>query len=673
MAKDAEDAEADDFDALDDIETLPCNLAYVFVCILMPTLNGGLNGFLWPGYSLHFVDMDWPLVMAGAAVTSGFLLRAATQQMQLRAGYWLIVPLAAVHLIFAILGWIYTTSLWAVFAQIVVFLGIDPTCAIEGIAFDTFGASEVQARQASSTILSIFTIAVASSCTLGGVVYDLSGWAGVSAYHSICQGLQLLLICTQPAVHESFRQVFFASPDPKAAIPNPEEASGNTAEKAFDHVVPQVVPQVAPVESIQAAMNLPGAVESAEELEVQEVTARSGLQSQSESGRLEKHRSTNRSSSHSHRWTRGSAHSHGSRKRSAHRGGGRTTRTSGSSAVTAATRKSVQTKGTKHSTKTGRTVLTAFSRVTTLSQAGEDFSHHFLTRSVLLPEIVGATGQTAKARVEMIDEEESVTPDQPPSSQGGIPKDVRFPSALIVLCCLCNTCSYTIEFATFAVYFRQVHKWNEATLASVAQTAGDVVGAIMMQVLPVFFSSDYDPDELGCFWRCVHHLTAQPYNLTFILATWILFNLGMMSPSLPVAIAAQIFMGTTFVYSSKWSTDMNLFYSMGDSKVFMALQVYCRNGEALGGSMAGLLGTALFTVDPVAPFAFSTAFACAVFLAYTTGFCARLGFGDDIDTAEEKRSRRLGKKRVSSWATRTTRVSMEVDKVDKVDGDENDE
>jgi len=43
----------------------------------------------------------------------------------------------------------------------------------------------------------------------------------------------------------------------------------------------------------------------------------------------------------------------------------------------------------------------------------------------------------------------------------GLPT-ARFPSALIVLCCLCNTCSYTIEFATFAVYFRQVHKWNEA-------------------------------------------------------------------------------------------------------------------------------------------------------------------------------------------------------------------
>ena len=33
-------------------------------------------------------------------------------------------------------------------------------------------------------------------------------------------------------------------------------------------------------------------------------------------------------------------------------------------------------------------------------------------------------------------------------------------------------------------------------------------------------------------------------------------------------------------------------------------------------------------------------------------FCARLGFGDDIDTAEEKRSRRLGKKRAAGqhWA-----------------------
>lgn len=631
-------ADADEeFDALDAAETLPCNLAYVFVCILMPTLNGGLSGFIWPGYSLHFVEMDWPLVMAGAAVTIGFLLRAVTQQMQLRAGYWLIVPLATVHLVFAILALLYTTSLWAVFAQIVVFLGIDPTCAIEGIAFDTFGASEVQARQASSTILSVYTIAVAASCTLGGIVYDVSGWKGVCVYHSVCQGLQLLLICTQPAVHSSFRQVFFAPKAiPKVSNLKAEEVSGTegTAKKAFDHVVP--------VESIQAA-NLPGAVESEEPEEPE-----TGENDESE--RLHKHRTTNRSTASQPSTT--SSAPRGSK--SSARG-----RNSGNSGATP---------GSKATAKTGRTVLTAFSRVTALSQAGEDFSHHFLTHSALLPQIVGATGQTAKPRLDTTDDANSVTPDQP-SSRGGIPKDVRLPSALIVFCSLCNNASYVIEFATFAVYFRQVHNWNEATLASVAQTAGDVLGAIMMQVLPVFFSSDYNPDELGCFWRCFHHLTAQPYNLTFILSTWILFNLGLTIPSLPVAIVAQIFMGTTYVYCSKWTTDMNLFYSLGDSKVFMSLQVYCRNADALGGSVAGLLGTALFTVDPVAPFVFSTALACAVCLAYTVGFCARLGFGDDIELAEEKRSRRLGKKRVSSWATRT--VSTKVEKMEK--GDENDE
>ena len=122
--------------------------------------------------------------------------------------------------------------------------------------------------------------------------------------------------------------------------------------------------------------------------------------------------------------------------------------------------------------------------------------------------------------------------------------------------------------------------FSEATLAGVAQTAGDLTAAIMMQVIPVFVSNDYDPDELDCFrnlvlshihvltssnivqaifggWsmipdsskpgRSLHHLTSQPYNLSFALFTWVLFNGGMVSPILPVAITAQILMGTTYV------------------------------------------------------------------------------------------------------------------------------
>ena len=41
---------------------------------------------------------------------------------------------------------------------------------------------------------------------------------------------------------------------------------------------------------------------------------------------------------------------------------------------------------------------------------------------------------------------------------------LRFPALLIVLCSLCNNCSYSVEFNNFAIYFKEVHNWNEATL-----------------------------------------------------------------------------------------------------------------------------------------------------------------------------------------------------------------
>ena len=43
------------------------------------------------------------------------------------------------------------------------------------------------ARQASSTVLAVFTFAVASSVTIGGIIYDASGWKGMSVFHTICQ------------------------------------------------------------------------------------------------------------------------------------------------------------------------------------------------------------------------------------------------------------------------------------------------------------------------------------------------------------------------------------------------------------------------------------------------------------------------------------------------------
>ncbi|CAL1146393.1 unnamed protein product [Cladocopium goreaui] len=296
--------------------------------------------------------------------------------------------------------------------------------------------------------------------------------------------------------------------------------------------------------------------------------------------------------------------------------------------------------------QTMRTGFSALSKMTALSQAGENFRHHFGTSTALLPEIVGATGQQAVMRTQLEDADGTA---QKPVRAGlsAIPKNTRLPALLLALCAGCNLTAYAIEFATFAIYFKQVHKWNEAKLAGVAQTAGDLMAAVSMQVIPVLIGSRYNRDEAGCLRRFFHNIMSQPYYLSFALATWVIFHIGLCCPVLAVAIVAQVLMGTTFVYASKWINDMNTFYSMGNSTTFLSLQVICRNAEAFGGAAAGAVGIWLFTLDPLAPFAFAASLCGVTFLIYTVGFCGRLGFGDDIETAEEKRARRKGVKRAT--------------------------
>ena len=93
---DANDEDAEDLSEgseEEDFESIPCSWKYVSVCILLPCLNGSLNGFVWPGYSLHYDAMGWSLVRAGLAVTVGFSVRMTTQQMQLRG--WVLVDCAS--------------------------------------------------------------------------------------------------------------------------------------------------------------------------------------------------------------------------------------------------------------------------------------------------------------------------------------------------------------------------------------------------------------------------------------------------------------------------------------------------------------------------------------------------------------------------------------------------
>ena len=767
--KEVEDEEGglDGFDD-EDFETLPCNLKYVVICLILPSLNGLLNGFLWPAYTLHFLNNGWPVVRAGLAQALGFSCRVLTQQMQLAAGYWLIVPLSVIHLAFAVLGFIYFDQEWAVFAEILVVFTIDPTCAIEGLAFDTFGNSESQARQASSTVLSVYTICVASACTIGGIAFDSYGWRGIAAFHTICQSALLFMLAIQPSMRQSFMEVCFPAKEPEKM--EKDDAESSTRAPNTDAVSGAIVAKVTFPEKVQEdevknmtfMAVLPGAVEeehnppdAAGDLVVEEFGEGVDLDAHGQPGVRDSNisrvdgqpgvrdsnisrvngqpgvrdsnisrvngqpgvRDSNISRVNGQPGVRDSNISRVNANPDAHgptgirhsdmsRASGQTdgTHATAVTARTANTARTMQTAGTGrsahtrrsvrtarsahtghsgltgHSGHTGRssetgatgftgatagtawtarTVLTALSRVTALSEAGQDFHHHFGTNLATRPEIVGRTGakRVLRDEGEDFDEEgdkveESITETAETKARSKIPKDIRLPVFLIVLNCFTNTATYVIEFSTFALFFREVHSWNEATLASVAQTAGDVMAAVMMQVIPFLMPGGYDPDEAGpgpCsrFW---HSLTSPPYTITCVLVSWMVFNACLISPWLPIAIVAQVFMGTSYVYSCKWSTDMSLFYSLGDSKVFLAIQVLCRNADALGGGLGSIFGTWLFTFGPTVPFIFGTGFTTTVFLLYTVCFCARLGFGDDIETAEAKRSRRLGKARVSSWA-----------------------
>ena len=613
-------------------EGIPCNWSYVCICIIMPALNGFINGYFWSGYSLYYVEMGWPLVRAGLAVTLGFGLRVITQQLLLRVGYWGAVPMSAVHLVIVILAVIYNTNESAVSCQLGALIGLDPTCAIEGISFDAFSTSEVQARQASSTVLSVYTIAVASSCTVGGILYDFLGWKGMTLYHCICQGILFLLFLSQPACRESFKQNFFPTKG------TPEELDDGS------HVV-QVVPSANPDAKLPALPGVP-------DLHLQDVDAVSPVQEAEEaqpspSPGLEDSAPPKgtplsvRSKQAEETRVRGSQASIASKRYS---------QATYQSVISG--RQSRLTVGTKNTRNTGNThqshvtMLSVVSRMTALREAGEDFRCHGATSAATLPMIVGATRDQGVVRDEVPPLDEPAFEEK----SKGFPKDLRLPALLLAMNSFCNMMCYNIEFGTFAIYFKEVYGWNDAVFASLAQTAGDVTAALAMQVAPYFLPNSGDPDEMNRFSRTVYYLVSQPYNLSLIIVLWVITNIGMMSPVLAVAIVAQVLMGTVYVYSFKMTTELCLFFSLGDPQVFLALQTYCRNAEAVGGSVAGVVATILYTVNPVAPFAFAGSMALLMLIVYTSGFCARLGFGDDIEMAESKRSRRLGLRRVSSWA-----------------------
>ena len=53
------------------------------VCMALPIISGGLNGFFYSGYTIYFRKMGWDLSTPGIAYACGMLGRIGVQQLLL--------------------------------------------------------------------------------------------------------------------------------------------------------------------------------------------------------------------------------------------------------------------------------------------------------------------------------------------------------------------------------------------------------------------------------------------------------------------------------------------------------------------------------------------------------------------------------------------------------------
>ena len=113
------------------------------VCLILPALNGLLNGFLWPAYTLYFQE-QWLACGAGWSCTRSWLLLSGVDSTDAIGGWLLADSAACCYPLDICSSGPSSTSTRSGLClhEILVVFTIDPTCAIEGLAFDTFGNSE---------------------------------------------------------------------------------------------------------------------------------------------------------------------------------------------------------------------------------------------------------------------------------------------------------------------------------------------------------------------------------------------------------------------------------------------------------------------------------------------------------------------------------------------------
>eukprot|EP00746_Dinoflagellata_sp_MGD_P014698 gnl/MRDRNA2_/MRDRNA2_132358_c0_seq1.p1 gnl/MRDRNA2_/MRDRNA2_132358_c0~~gnl/MRDRNA2_/MRDRNA2_132358_c0_seq1.p1 ORF type:complete len:347 (-),score=38.87 gnl/MRDRNA2_/MRDRNA2_132358_c0_seq1:115-1005(-) len=166
--------------------------------------------------------------------------------------------------------------------------------------------------------------------------------------------------------------------------------------------------------------------------------------------------------------------------------------------------------------------------------------------------------------------------------------------------------------------------------------SGDVIGAWALVVVPKIQRFFGYTGKATCF---VLRFFAPPYHISVLLLSWIGLHLAIASPTFVIAVAAQVLMGTVFVFQFQYVIEMIQTYANGDDRIFKNMlfvsSVAFDTAYGCGSTMA------LYTYDNIGklvPFYIAAGVAAVAFVLYTGYFIMRVGLPQSFREFEKQRA-----------------------------------
>ena len=192
---------------------------------------------------------------------------------------------------------------------------------------------------------------------------------------------------------------------------------------------------------------------------------------------------------------------------------------------------------------------------------------------------------------------------------------------LFVLLCAhsINVLAYSIEFALFAVYFKQIFQWSSSWTGA-AQMSGDLLAACVLfgSVCQKSTTSDPDPDPGPGRTTCIGALLKPPVNISIMLLSVVLLYALICVPIFAVAVIAQILMGSCYVFGLQACNEYFTLLSYGSRTMYRRITFYGRIFYDISFALAGFLGLFIYDkIDPKASFWMVVGLAFVMTITYT--------------------------------------------------------